>query len=200
MNKNYTTHTKVEDFLRATIDYNLDDLILGVQEYIEGYTGKSFSTLCDTATARLFNGSGTNELLINDCTEITKVELGDDYFANSFTEVLSTGTDRYLLSPNNYSEKGVPIDKIILTENIFGKGIQNHRITAKWGYSTNPPADIVIIATILVAGMYNAKNSVNGLNSETIGSYSVSFNNQEQLNAYKKALDILSRYKERIIC
>lgn len=200
MNKKYTTHTKVEDFLRTSIDYNLNDFILGVQEYIEGYTGKSFSTECDVATARVFNGSGSNELLINDCTEVSKVELGDDYFANNFTEILSTGSNRYLLSPNNYEEKGVPIDKIILTQNIFGKGIQNHRITAKWGYSTNPPSDIVLIATILVAGMYNAKNSINGINSETIGSYSVSFNNQEQITAYKEALEILNRYKERVIC
>ena len=192
--REYTTQQKVDDFLGKATGVSLTDYILSAQEYIEGFTGRIFKA-CGTASARLFDGMGKQELLIDDCIEITKVEVGNDQYGNSFTEVLSTGTNRYIPLPNNYSARRIPITKILLTQKIFDFGIQNERITAKWGYSEEAPADIMFVATVLVAGMFNAKNSVNGMNSETIGSYAVSYNNQEQLNAFKKALEILGRYK-----
>jgi hypothetical protein len=139
--KEYTNQQKVEDFLKKTVDYSLTDYILSVQEYIEGYTGRIFSA-CATASARLFDGMGKQELLIDDCISITKVEVGNDQYGNTFTEVLSTGTDRYIPLPNNYSSLKVPISKILLTQKIFDFGIQNAKITAKWGYSEEPPAEI----------------------------------------------------------
>jgi len=196
--REYTSQQKVEDFLKKTLDYSLTDYILAVQDYIEGYTRRIFSA-CSSASARLYDGMGKQELLVDDCISITKVELGNDQYGNTFTEVLSTGTDRYIPLPNNYSALKVPITKILLTSRIFDFGIQNAKITAKWGYSETPPSDIMFVATVLVAGMYNAKNSVNGLNSETIGSYSVSYNNQEQWNAYQRARQMLDRYKKNYL-
>jgi hypothetical protein len=192
--KEYTTQDKIQDFLGSTIDTSLTDIILAVQKYIDGYTGRSFKA-CGVASARLFDGKGKQELLIDDCIEVTKVETGNDCYGNTFTEIESTGQDRYILLPNNYSIKEIPITKILLTSRIFDFGIQNARITAKWGYSEEAPADIGFVATILGAGMYNSKNSINGVNSETIGSYSVSYNNAEQWSAFNKAISLLNRYK-----
>ena len=197
--KEYTTQEKVEDFLKqGALDYSLTDYILAVQEYIEGFTGRVFKA-CGVASARLFDGKGKQELLIDDCIEVTKVELGNDSYGNTFTEVPSTGEDRYLLLPNNYSVRNVPITKIALTSRLFDFGMQNVKITGKWGYSEEAPADISFVATVLVAGMYNAKNSINGINSETIGSYSISYNNQQQWDAYNRALALLNRYKTNFI-
>jgi hypothetical protein len=196
--REYTSQQRVEDFLKKTLEYSLNDYILAVQDYIEGYTGRIFSA-CSSASSRLFDGMGKQELLIDDCVEITKVEVGNDQYGNTFTELSSTGTDRYIPLPNNYSALKIPITKLLLTSRIFDFGIQNARITAKWGYSETPPADIMYIATVLVAGMYNAKYSVNGINNETIGSYSVSYNNQEQLDAFNKALTMLQRYKKHYL-
>ena len=198
VDREYTTQQKVEDFLKKTVDYSLTDYILSAQDYIEGYTKRVFSA-CSTASARLFDGKGKQELLIDDCISITKVELGNDQYGNTFTEVLSTGTDRYIPLPNNYSALKVPITKILLTQKLFDFGMQNAKITAKWGYSEDVPSDISFVATVLVAGMFNAKNSVNGMNSETIGSYSVSYNNQEQLNAFNRAISMLQRYKKHYL-
>jgi len=198
IDKEYTTQEKVEDFLGVSTGKSLTDIILAVQEYIEGYTNRSF-TSCGVASARLFDGMGKQELLIDDCIEVEKVELGNDSYGNTFIEVASSGIDRYILLPNNYSVKNIPVTKILLTSRIFDFGIQNIRVTAKWGYSKNVPYDISFVATVLVAGMYNAKNSVNGINSETIGSYSISYNNQEQWNAYNRALVLLGKYKQNFI-
>jgi len=196
--KQYTTQTKVEDFLNQYGLKSLTDIMLAVQEYIEGYTGRSFKA-CGVASARLFDGLGKQELLIDDCIEVTKVEVGNDSYGNSFSEISATGEDRYILLPNNYSALNVPVTKILLTSRIFDFGIQNAKITAKWGYSEEAPSDIVFVATVLSAGMYNSKNSVNGLNSETIGSYSVSYNNQQQWDAYKRAVELLNRYKQHYL-
>jgi len=179
VDREYTTQQKVEDFLKKTVDYSLTDYILSAQDYIEGYTKRVFSA-CSTASARLFDGKGKQELLIDDCISITKVELGNDQYGNT-------------------SALKVPITKILLTQKLFDFGMQNAKITAKWGYSEDVPSDISFVATVLVAGMFNAKNSVNGMNSETIGSYSVSYNNQEQLNAFNRAISMLQRYKKHYL-
>ena len=192
----YTLKEKVETFLGGvSITENLDDLIDGVEKYIDNYTERNFNA-DDTATARVFNGDNTSVLLIDDAVSISKVELGVDQFGDNFTElVLNTN---YKLLPANYEAKNIPITKVLLRSSIWGSGVQNQRITAKWGYCLVTPADIVWVATFLSASIYKmgSNGSLGGVGGEKIGEYSVSFNTEDELSDYKKATLIMDNYKK----
>jgi hypothetical protein len=190
MDKNYTDQNTVEEYLGEAIDRSISLEIENASRFIDRYTGRSF-VACDTASARLFDGIGTSELLIDDCIAITKVEIGNDTFGNTFTEVPATGDDRYLQIPNNE----LPKTSLLLTQRYFPEGIQNIKITAKWGYSDEIPAEIKKVATYLVAMEYqkSANGFIGGIESERIGEYSVSFGSgqkdKEEFNNIKSILD-----------
>jgi len=192
----YTLKEKVETFLGGvSITENLDDLIDGVEKYIDNYTERNFNA-DDTATARVFNGDNTSVLLIDDAVEITKIEQGNDAFGDNFSELV-INTD-YKLLPANYEAKNIPITKVLLRSSIWGSGVQNQRITAKWGYCLVTPADIVWVATFLAASVYKlgSSGSVGGVSTEKIGEYSVSFNTEKEFSDFKKATEILDNYKK----
>jgi len=192
----YTIKEKVETFLGGvTISESLDDLIDGVEKYIDNYTERNFNA-DDEASMRVFSGDNTGLLLIDDAVEITKVELGNDSYGDNFSELV-LNID-YKLMPENYEVKNQPITKIFLRNNIWGVGIQNHKITAKWGYSSITPADIVWVATFLAASVYKlgSSGSVGGVSSEKIGEYSVSFNTEKEFSDFKKSTEILDNYKK----
>lgn len=201
--KGYTTKAKVEDYILADIDSrlasSLDNWISGVEKTIEKITGRIF--IADSAaTARLFNGDGEQDLLIDDAVSVTKVEVGNDDNGSSFSEVGATGADRYFLEPNNYAAKLVPVTRIILNERRWTSGIQNNRITAKWGFSTTVPDDISFAATVFVAGIVNQqRNGGSEIKSEKIGNYSVTFNTDSEKNSwadFENAMSILDSYKK----
>ena len=179
--KGYTTADKIKAFLNITTTDSFETYILATQKIIDNITGRNFKA--DTEDAiRLFNGpdGGGQELLIDDIISITTVEIGDNAWGDSFTIVTAGGADGYRIDPpdENYrEEREVPITKIILRQNVFHQGIQNQRITGKWGYSVTPPDDITFAATVLAAGMYNFNRGGGSgtIKSEKIGNYSVGY-------------------------
>lgn len=199
--KNYTTEAKVNTFLGITVSSGvLDNIILSVQDFIERYTGRIFKA-DSGASARSYDGDGTQDLIIDDCVEITKVEKGDNFYADSYTTILSTGTNRYYTMPVNNSALELPIRKLHLRSMYFVKGFQNHRITAKWGYSAAVPSDIGQVATFLVASIYKCgrSKSIGGVKSERIGDYAVSFGSDGEQSEYKKMIGILDNYVKHLI-
>ncbi len=199
--KAYTTKALVEAFLGETITPSLSAYILAVQLYIEAITGRNFKA-DSTASARLYDGNDEQELGIDDCVSITKVEVGNDAYGDSFTEVLATGTDKYFTLPNNASVLGYPFNRLALRERTFLQGIQNQRVTAKWGYSSAVPEDISWVATFLVASLYKQgiTQNVGGIKSEKIGEYSVAFgeggSGANSGSDWEKANVILDTYKK----
>jgi hypothetical protein len=202
--KGYTTKALIQAFLGGiTIADDLSPYILATQAYIDGYTSRSFKA-DSTASARYFNGDGSQELTIDDCVEITKVEVGVNAYGDSFSEIPKTGANRYYTLPNNNTAWGVPIRKIFSRANYFIMGIQNQKITAKWGWATTPPEDLQMSATIIASGMYNANRQLGdaSVKSESIGSYSVSYDNingSEEWASLKSAINILNSYKKAIL-
>jgi hypothetical protein len=177
--------------------------MLAAEELVRGVTGRNF--VADAAaTARLFNGNGEQELLINDCVEITKVEVGNNYWGDSFTEVAAnsgSNADSYIAMPvNRIDDAGMtwPIRKVMLRSRDWIEGVANHRITAKWGFSAAPPEDIVFAATVLAAGIYKYGNggSIGNIKSEKIDKYSVTYANEDQWTELNKAMEVLHRYKK----
>lgn len=198
-NREYTTNTKIAAFLNKTITDNLSDYILAAQKYIEDYTGRVFKA-DTTATSRVFDGTDRDYLLIDDCIQITKVEVGADSYGEVFSEVPATGADKYILRPDNYDklDPKLPVTRIVLTARNFSKGLQNQRITAKWGSYATAPADISFAATVIASGMYNAKRGGEGKKSESIGHYSVTFSD-ESWSDFARAKEILSSYTKLYI-
>jgi hypothetical protein len=198
--KGYTTKAHVENYIlqeiNSTFDTQLDSWIDAVEKYIDKITGRNFKADV-TATERLFDGDGTQDLLIDECIEITKVEVGEDDYGGTFSEVPSTGSSRYFPYPANAVVKGEPFYKLRLNCQTFPEGTQNNRVTAKWGYSEDPPADITFVATILVSGILNqARGGGDKVKSERIGNYTVQYdeNDSDALADFNRAKEILSQY------
>ena len=162
-------------------------------------TGRNFKA-DDTATARLFDGNGEMELVIDDAIEITLVEIGLDTYGGSFMTIPATGPTRYFTKPNNHVAEGVPVTKITLNSELFTPGIQNQRITGKWGYSAAVPADIKRVATVFAFGVLNAENNLGGgtIKSERIGNYNVTYNTdngKDSWGDFENAMATLESYK-----
>ena len=152
--KAYTTEEKIEAYLGISIATGgASSAILAAQSYIDNYTGKNFKA--DTeASVRYYNGNDRNAILIDDCVEIEKVEIGNNEWGDSYSEIADSGIDRYIPLPWNYEANGVPINKIGLRNRIFLCGEGNQKITAKWGYSVNVPDDICFASTVIASGIY----------------------------------------------
>ena len=201
MPKGYTNKEAIENYILQEIDVSfdtqLDAWIAGVETIIDQITGRNF--IADSAaSARVFDGDGNREILIDECVAITKVEAGDDGYGDNFTEILATGSDRYFTEPANATLKGVPIHKLTLRSRNWLEGIQNQRITAKWGYSAAVPADIEFAATVFVAGVLNQhRQGGDQIKSESIGNYQVTYNTDKEGDSFgdfTRAKEILSAY------
>ena len=196
--KAYTTEAKVNTFLNTTVTAGvLDDIILAVQKFIEEYTGRNFKADSE-ASARLYDGNDSQELVIDDCIEVSTVEVGNNNYGDTFTTIGTSGTDRYYTLPNNNDVDGVPIRKLHLRSRTFLSGFQNHRITAKWGYSENVPDDVSHVATVLVSSIYKFGRSgaVGGVKTRKIDKYTITFGNDNDLAEFNRALEILDNYKK----
>ena len=204
--KGYTTEEKIENYILQDIDSSysssIDGWIAGVEKIIDQHTGRNF--IADAvATARLFDGDGTQELLIDDCIEITVVEAGNDDYGGNFDTISASGADRYFTEPANAIVKGFPISSLVLRSRKWPMGMQNNRITAKWGYSEAAPADIEFVATVFMSGILNQqRQGGDEIKSERIGNYQVTYNTDKGNNSFadfEEAKRILDRYtKHRI--
>ena len=189
--KGYTQIENIENYLlteiRENFQYQINEWIENAENYIDKKTGRNF--IADTIPLeRSYDGDGTSELLIDDCVSIEKIEIkttsGDIIYNN-----LQPGID-YFLEPANEIPK-----QSIRLKGIFPKGIQNIKITAKWGYSEEVPKDIKFATTVLVANIVSYSNQSNGeIQSLNVGSYSVSFKDQEKRDDFEKVEEILDSY------
>lgn len=194
--KAYTTEAKLEAFLGglAIGTTEAEDAINQAITLIDKLTGRNF-VADSTESERLFNGKGKSELLIDDAVLVSEVKLGSDYYGDSKTTLAST---EYIKLPNNYSVKGLPISMLHLKNNYWMTGLQNHSVKGKWGYSAVCPDDVSFATLALASGIYmfNRGGASGGVNSESIGNYSVSYESEEGWKNYKRALSILDGYKK----
>jgi len=197
--KVYTTEAKIENYLNVDIvTGKANDAILAAQDFIDNYTGRNFKA-DSAASERLYNGNDRQALIIDDCVEVTKVEVGSNMWGDSFSEQVNTGSvPQYYLLPANYAADKVPIRKIGLRNRMFIGGNANHRITAKWGYSASVPDDISLAATVIASGIYyeNRGQNTGAVKSEKIGEYQVSYANEKGMNDIEMAMATLDRYKK----
>lgn len=183
--RGYTTKSEIENYLLKNIDASFDDQIdnwIGAMEsYVEKETGRVFIA-DESFSTKKYDGDNEDNLIIDDCIEIDSVTVEDkevDYFS--------------------YPANSTPITKLILEDDYFDKGLQNVEVSAKWGYSEEVPDDIKFAVTVLVAGIVNDQSG-EGVSSETIGPYSVTYKDKKELSDFENVKKILEKYKRYDVC
>lgn len=105
------------------------------------------------ATVRTFDGSGTAMLWVDEMAE-TPVEVAVAE-ANNLTEYTVYAATSYYAWPDNAPAYGEPYTRLDLNgtngaRQVWCKGRQTVKVTAKFGFSTVPP-DEIVQATIILA-------------------------------------------------
>jgi len=199
--REYTNEKRIENYLNTTISSgDAEQYIKAAQRFIEKYTARVFRS--DTiATTRLFDGRGKQDLSIDDCTEITLLEVGNNSWGDTFSTISAGGANGYYTLPTNALAHDLPITKLLLRSRFFISGHANQRITAKWGYSAKVPEDITFAATVIASAMYYANRGENSgpVKSEKIGEYAVSYADNSKYDDKVQSLDILDSYKKILI-
>jgi hypothetical protein len=195
MNKAYTTIEEVEN-------YTLQDIVDSFEPQVENWI-TSVSYLMDTLANRVlvapalgsgeyeiqyYDGDGSNWLLIDDCQELAKLSIGDQWGDN----LIDINPSEYAIKP-----KTPPISQIILKGDKFPTGVQNVEIQGNFGLFRELPPDLKFACTVIVAGIinYQTKGGDNK-SSESIGSYSVSYTDEQGISDYANALQIINSYRK----
>jgi len=189
--RGYCDKNDIERYMLTTIDpsFNtqINEWIESVETMIDDFTGRFF--IADTtASIRTYDGDGTHELLIDDCVELTKIEIGDPTLTKEELD-----EDDYHVYPYNETPK-----TRVYYDGIFSSIRAGIDVTAKWGYSVEVPADIKLASTILVSLIIEEAHQSEGeTESETIGNYSVTYKKTEaNKGKVARAIGILNRYRK----
>ncbi|XOB41795.1 MAG: hypothetical protein ACKKMS_00125 [Candidatus Nealsonbacteria bacterium] len=181
--KNYCEIEDIENYLLTEIDVafesQVERWIEAMERHIDKETGRNFKA-DEESSVRKFDGDGEQDLFIDDCIEVEKIEVD------------GAEKEHWL-----YPSDELPYTKVILKDSVFTKGNQNIEITAKWGYSEDVPADIEFACTVLVAGIINRSLSHEGeVQSKTVGPYSVTFKTEKQWSDFEQIEGTLEKYKK----
>lgn len=195
-NDQYCTVDDLENFL-------LKDVSTGFEDQIEFWIRATTKLMDTMANRRLvapvvgsgdvyetyyYNGDNTSYLLIDDCQSIQKVEISDTW-GEDLEEI---DTANYLALPKN-----APHRAITLRNNIFTTGQQNIAITGNFGLFKTIPDDIRLACAIITAGIVNAQEKgANDKTSESIGNYSVSFKDKDDLTTFQNSVNTIMSYRK----
>ncbi len=195
--KGYTNKASIENYLLQSIDatFNsqLNSWIESVEQLIDNMTWRNFiADASGSETKKIYDGNGKfimrfDDFIIEDATDLGNLVLtiGDP--------AVTISTDDMYIEPVNSDRK----NKIILKNTNFVLGRQIIKLTARFGYSAEVPADIELAATILVAGILNYSNNTKGkVRSETIGRYQVTYASEKGFTDYRNALGMIKAYKK----
>jgi hypothetical protein len=190
----YTTKTKVAYLLGVEESVIQDEWLEWAEEELEERTQKVFREI--TVTNKRYDGTGSDELILDEypITAITKIEYLYQYQP---TEVwLELASTYYRLYTKNGIIKLTPDLSGLTDIDAFEEGVQNIRITYKYGYTVVPKI-VELLATLLTAQKYQIYlDQVDGtISSERIGDYSVNF---AVGNAEVKISDLIDKLVDQI--
>lgn len=183
--KPYTTREAVANYLGITIPSGLnaqvDEWILAMSEYADNIANRVLYQT-DSSTFK-YDGDGSNLMVIKDCTGITEVKID--------------GSVMPLDKVSQYPQNKGYTSRIALSDGYrFSKGLLNVSVTAKHGMSATLKEDVKLAVTVLVAGIYNARNSQGKVGTtERIGNYSITYREASQKTDYETAKATLSSYR-----
>jgi len=167
----------------------------GVTNSINSYTSRQFEIA--SAGSKLYNGTGTKCLYVDDMTVITSI----NYVDVDTTTVLSTFASTDFLA---YPLNTTPKQWIEVRGGWFERGEANIKIAGTFGYASAIPSAITMATVISIADYINNPEQ---LLSESIEGYSRTFgsgttntsvNNQDFLLS-SKVLTLLDGYKRIVM-
>ena len=174
----WTTLAKVKEYLGITdtaSDTLLTDLLARLQAAAETYLDRKIEQATYTEQ---YDGDGTDRLVTLQWPIISVTTLHDDTDRAFGASTLIAAAD-YVL----YKDRGV----IRLDGLTFASGIQNVKVVYVAGYAT-VPTDLAQALIELVADRFRQKEH-QGLESLSIGAYSVSFIGEDLPDEVKATLD-----------
>lgn len=165
----------------ASHDALIESLIASVSEAVEQYCGREFGRKIRTFQT---DGKGEAALLLPVRPVVRVIELHDDP-ARTFAAASRIPSDRYVV----YPDEGI----VRLVGGGFFPGMRNVRVVYEAGYDALP-ATLSHAAMMIVAAAYTrAAQGADALQSESIGAYTVSYDNADWP---APARAMLSRYRE----
>lgn len=181
----YITEGDLENHILQDIDNSFSSwiasVILMVESYIEKFTGIDFEN--SVSSTRYFDGYGEDVLFIGDFQSVATVQILDS--TGTAIQTLTVNTD-YVLYPYNDSVKNALLLMPGGQRVIWPTGRRTVLVTGVFGYAT-PPADIKMAAVRMAAKIINEGLKGGQVASETLGSYSVSY---EQMDDNADSLGI----------
>lgn len=178
----YTDKTAIQNYLLRTIDASFDTQltawITAMSRFMDTYCN---CTLVETTpSVRLYDGTGDHELKIDDVYSITAVSVDSVVLTPYFY-------------PANTSRKYV----LSFDSDTFTAGRQNVSVAGIFGRFNALPEDIKYACTVLVAGIVNQSNKqTDGIKSEKIGEYTVTYKDEKERADYARAMVILDSYRK----
>ena len=177
----YTTKSAVENYLNKeideAIDAQLDAYIEAMSEYIDSFVGYPLYQAEDSE--RLYDGSGSRSQHIDRVHGTIVVKIGD--------EVVEPIQQPY----NKPVKQG-----LVFRDSYFPADLGNVSVTGKHSMCAELPEQIAWACTVLVAMIVQQVDEQReGVKSEKIGDYTVTFADEAQRTDYDRAKEILASYR-----
>lgn len=178
----YTDQASIENYLLTAVDVayasQLADWIDGMSRYMDQYCGCTLVNA--TPGTRVYDGTGYSELKIDDVYDITSVSV-----------------DGTVVTPYAYPANSGRKYRLELASDTFTVGNQNVSVAGTFGRFKVLPNDIKFACTVLVAAIVNQSNKqTDGIQSEQIGDYKVTFTDPKTRADYDRAMKILDAYRK----
>lgn len=174
----YTNKTAVQNYtltnIDASFDTQLNAWIAAMSEYIDQEAG--YPVYREEETTRLYDGNGTNSLIISPVNTITEVVV-----------------DEVVVTPHKYPYNDDTKYELILSSGCFACNIANVSVTGIHCLKKDLPESIKWACTVFVAAIVNqSNNQTDGVASEKIGDYQVSFKSEKDRADFVRAKEIVT--------
>ena len=188
----YTTEAKIEQYLQISIDDSISasvtDWIKWVSAYIDLFTGTTFESA--VATKYYDVKESTSQLFIDNCTAITSIQLLD--VDGDVEDTLTENSDFWMYPLNDATKNEVRLDPYGLYASFPYIGSKKVKVTGTFGTGATTPPEIEMVATQMVGDIINQSTSkARGKKSETLGEYSVTFEDVGKFSVpYRSILEL----------
>jgi hypothetical protein len=185
------TAVELETILQTTIASDLKNTLINIaSDFITRYFDNKFLPLT-TYTDEAYDGNGTRIMYLKNkpVVSVTAVKVWDTY-DNSVSDTLVEHDDYIVDLTEGY----------IYKRGYWARGVKNYRITYQAGYTSEAsiPYDLKY-ACMLLANLIYTQRGKSGINSETMGKYSISYKDNSQtiygMSIPSEILGVLNLYK-----
>jgi len=194
----YTTTQKVKDYLQidnfthSRTATAISDWINAVEEWIDNYCGRTFKS---ETTTKLYDGNGKSQLITDDFTTLTSIEILDE--DGNVEDSTSDSTDWFTIPANEKPKTAVKLNpRGQSMRTIFPVGTQNIKLHGDFGYESSVPKAVEMAATMLVAELVkNHDQQAGDVKSESLGDYSVTYADIDKIATELNATKLLEQFK-----